>query len=76
MIGLRRQFSVVRDQVIEKLDNQELEDEDLLKLSPRNLVDYDRIFKIDHDKEKKKTSEIEESTLVTPEDDPEDEFNK
>jgi hypothetical protein len=42
----------VREQVIEKLNNQDLEDEDLLKLSPRNLVDYDRIFKIDHDKEK------------------------
>ena len=59
----------MREQVIEKLVNQELEDEDLLKLSPRNLVDYDRVFKIDHDKEKKKTPEIEESTLVTPEDD-------
>jgi len=56
----------VREQVIQKLDNQELEDEDLLKLSPRSLVDYDRIFKIDHDKEKKKSPETEESTLVTP----------
>ena len=42
----------MRELVIEKLNNQDLEDEDLLKLSPRNLVDYDRIFKIDHDKEK------------------------
>ena len=42
----------MREQVIEKLNNQDLEDEDLLKLSPRNLVNYDRIFKIDHDKEK------------------------
>jgi len=59
----------VREQVIQKLENQDLEDEDLLKLSPRNLVNYDRIFKIDHDKEKKKTPETEGSTLVTPEDD-------
>lgn len=52
----------MREKVIQELDNQDLEDEDLLKLSPRNLVNYDRIFKIDHDKEKKKTPETEGST--------------
>ena len=56
----------MREKVIEKLENQDLEDEDLLKLSPRNLVDYDRVFKIDHEKESKKTQEIVESTLTTP----------
>jgi len=37
-------FSIVRDKVIKDLENLDLEDEGLLKLSPHNIVEYDRIY--------------------------------
>jgi hypothetical protein len=43
-LKLQHAFSIVRDKVIKDLENLDLEDEDLLKLSPRNIVEYDRIF--------------------------------